>query len=213
MRDAESAVAAVEAGADFIGMVFADSKRKVTPQECYDIVAALHEKRKLGPVTVSGPARGDVTARSWFKAWNEAIEETMMRARPLIVGVFADQSAADVNNIAEAAKLDFVQLSSGEDEAFCDAVRWPVLKTVHVGVADSSDDVADRVHAGHERAIHLDTASPAARGGTGERFDWDVAAEVAGRDAADACRRIDTRECCGCGAAGAAVGGRRFERC
>lgn len=182
LRDAATAIAAVEAGADFVGMVFAESRRKVTPQECYDIVAAVHEKRKTaGRVPIGGPARGDVTARSWFGAWSEAIEESLFRTRPLVVGVFADQTAAEVNDIADAAKLDLVQLSGDEDESFCDAIRWPVLRTLHVSAGETSDDVAGRVRAGHERAIHLDTASPAVRGGTGERFDWTVATELAAR--------------------------------
>lgn len=182
VRDVETAIAALEAGADFIGMVFADSRRKVTPQECYDIVAAVQERRKsVGRVQVAGPARGDVTARSWFGAWNEAIEETLFRARPLVVGVFADQDAANVNDIADAAGLDMVQLSGNEDEAFGDAIRWPVIRTLHVAEGDTSDDIFERARPGHERAIHLDTASPTARGGTGERFDWTIAVDVAVR--------------------------------
>ena len=68
IRSPEVALAAAEAGADFIGLMFAESKRRVTPQECYDIVEALKAKRTTqGPeAEFDGPARGDVSARSWF---------------------------------------------------------------------------------------------------------------------------------------------------
>jgi phosphoribosylanthranilate isomerase len=182
VRDVPTALAAAEAGADFIGLMFAESRRKVTPQECFDVVQALHEFRKQeGPVRIDGPARGDVTARSWFGAWNEAIEETLLRARPLIVGVFADQQASDVNNIANAAKLDLVQLSGAETVDYIEQIELPVLKAVHVGPQHSADDIHDLAVPGYARAILLDTASAEARGGTGQTFDWSVAAEAAER--------------------------------
>lgn len=182
VRDSAVALAAAEAGADFVGMVFAESKRKVTPQECYDIAEAMLERRRgTGRAEFAGPRRGDVTARSWFGAWNEAFEETLVRARPLLVGVFAGQSVDEVNDIADAARLDIVQLSGGEDEQFADAVRWPVLRALHVGGDDTAEAVTERANAGHEQAILLDTASVEANGGTGTTFDWDIAEAIARR--------------------------------
>jgi phosphoribosylanthranilate isomerase len=182
LRDVETAVEAAKAGADMIGLMFAESRRKVTPQECFDVVSALHELRGHDEaVTIPGPGRGEVTAASWFGAWNEAIDETLFRTRPLIVGVFADMTVEEVNNIADAAHLDMVQLSGGEDEDFVDAIERPVLKAIHVGAGMTDVDVQDRAVAGHARAILLDTASAHARGGTGETFDWEVARDVARR--------------------------------
>ena len=113
------------------------------------IVEALHEHRKApGPVAFPGPARDEVSARSWFGAWNEAIDDTLFRCRPLIVGVFADQSAAEVNDIADAAKLDLVQLSGGEDDAFLRQIERPVLKAVHVSAGMDGDAVLDAVTRG-----------------------------------------------------------------
>lgn len=182
IRDVPTALAAAETGADFVGLMFAESRRKVTPQECFDVVEALHEFRKqAGRVRIDGPARGDVTARSWFGAWNEAIEETLFRARPLLVGVFADQRHEDVNDIANAAELDLVQLSGGEDEEYIEHIELPVLKAIHVGPGVLADDVTEKAIPGYARAVMLDTASAGARGGTGEAFDWSIAAEVASR--------------------------------
>ena len=182
LRDVETAVDAAKAGADMIGLVFAESRRKVTPQECFDVMTALHELRgHEGAVQFAGPGRGEVRGASWFGAWNDAIEETLFRTRPLVVGVFADMTAEEVNNIADAAKLDLVQLSGGEDDAFIDEIEWPVLRAIHVSDGMSAFDVQDAASPGHARALMLDTASANARGGTGEAFDHSVAAEVAER--------------------------------
>lgn len=182
VRDPETALAAAEAGADFVGMVFAESKRQVTPQECYDVVEALKAKRTQGrEADFDGPERGDVSARSWFGVWADAIEQSATRWRPLIVGVFADMDADEVNDIANAAGLDLVQLSGGETQGYIERIERPVLRAIHVGETDTASDVFEAITAGSAAGLLLDTASKSARGGTGEAFDWDVAAEVARR--------------------------------
>jgi phosphoribosylanthranilate isomerase len=182
VRDPGIALEAVKAGADFIGMIFAESKRKVTPQECYDICEAVRAARRTPPpVSFEAPQRGEVRGLGWFGAWSEAIEGTVFRWRPLIVGVFADQSVEEVNDIADAAGLDFVQLSGGEDADFVRRVERPVIRTVHMLPATTAEDVFDTVNGMPAAGVHLDTGSTLARGGTGETFDWDIAAEVAQR--------------------------------
>lgn len=181
IRDPETAVETIRAGADLIGLVFAESKRKVTPQECHDVVEAIRAERRVLQARFDGPHTGEVSGRTWFSAWNEAIDDAIFRCRPLIVGVFAGMTTHDVNDIADAAGLDMVQLSGGESDAFCREIRLPVLRAIHVGAQTTADDVLDRVVAGVSAAIMLDTASAEARGGTGEVFDWAVAAEVAAR--------------------------------
>ncbi len=182
VRDAETAREAMKAGADFIGLMFAESRRQVTPQQCYDIIEAVREERR-GPdvARIEGPGRGEVRGASWFGAWNEAIDDALARWRPLLVGVFADQEVEDANEIAEAAGLELIQLSGGEDEEFVRQVRPPVLQAIHVHPDTTADDVIDAARPGAAAGIMLDTGSASARGGTGETFDWAVATEVAGR--------------------------------
>lgn len=182
VRDAETAREAMKAGADFIGLMFAESRRQVTPQQCYDIIEAVRQERR-GPdvARIEGPGRGEVRGASWFGAWNEAIDDALARWRPLLVGVFADQEVEDANEIAEAAGLELIQLSGGEDEEFVRQVRPPVLKAIHVHPDTTADDVIDAARPGAAAGIMLDTGSASARGGTGETFDWAVATEVAGR--------------------------------
>lgn len=182
IRDAVTALAAAEAGADFIGLVFAQSRRQVTPQACHDIIETLVEKRRApSPFAFDGPSRGEVSARSWFPAWADAIELALARARPLIVGVFAGMTASEVNDIAEAARLDLVQLSGGEDNTVARAIDRPVIRTVHVHEGDDTADVTERIIPGVVAATLLDTGGQGAYGGTGVPFDWRLAADVAGR--------------------------------
>ena len=190
VRSPETAIAAAEAGADFVGVMFAESKRKVTPQECYDIVAALKEWRmkkvegRYGDtVQFAAPVAGEVArGASWYGAWSEALDDALLRWRPLIVGVFADQSLEDVEAIASASGIDLVQLSGGEDADYVARIELPVIKGLHVGDTTDAMEVFEMALERRATALLLDTASAdGARGGTGLRFDWDVAAGVARR--------------------------------
>jgi phosphoribosylanthranilate isomerase len=184
LRDPATALETAKAGADMIGLMFAsESKRKVTPQECYDICEAIRglERRAAPPVDFQGPATGEVRGLGWFGAWSEAISDAVMRWRPLIVGVFAGQPLAEVNDIADAAGLDLVQLSGGEDWDFARKVTQPVIAALHVGAKTTADDLLDRASELRTAGLMLDTAKAGAHGGTGETFDWSVAREFAGR--------------------------------
>lgn len=189
VRTVEAAVAAAEAGADFVGVMFAESKRKVTPQECYDIVQALkawraeRQKGRYGEeVEFEAPVAGEVArGASWYGAWSDALDDAAMRWRPLIVGVFADQPVQDVTSIAAAAGVDLVQLSGDESPDFVRDIGHPVIKTIHVGDDADAMDLLDIAVEKRAAALMLDTASPDARGGTGVAFDWAVAAALAKR--------------------------------
>lgn len=182
IRDAETALETAKAGADFIGIMFAESKRRVTPQQCHDIVEAIKDARSQGrEAAFEGPARGEVSARTWFGAWAEAIDQSATRWRPLLVGVFAGMNPDEVNDIAGAAGLDLVQLSGGEDDDFVRQVRCPVIRAVHVHEGMSAEDVEDRCVPGISAGLLLDTGSAGALGGTGTTFDWSIAAQVAER--------------------------------
>ena len=180
LRDVETALETAKAGADMIGLMFAESKRRVTPQQCHDIVEALKEGRTQGrEAEFDGPVRGEVSARTWFGAWADSFDQSAARWRPLIVGVFANMTPHEVNDIADAAGLDLVQLSGGEDDAFVRQITRPVIRGVHVHPGVSAFDVDDRCVPGLSAGLLLDTGSASALGGTGETFDWAVAAEVA----------------------------------
>ena len=86
-----------------------------------------------------------------------------------------------MNEIAEAAGVDLVQLSGAEDDRFVRAIEKPVIRVVHIGEQMTADDVFEAAAPGLSVSVMLDTGKPGSRGGTGESFDWSVAEEVAGR--------------------------------
>jgi phosphoribosylanthranilate isomerase len=90
--------------------------------------------------------------------------------RPTIVGVFIDQDASEVRQIAEFVGLDLLQLHGSEPVGF-EAGR-PVMKVLKVrdGVVPDAEPWPD--------PIMLDSWSVDQRGGTGQTWDWDLARDL-----------------------------------
>jgi phosphoribosylanthranilate isomerase len=94
------------------------------------------------------------------------------------VGVFVDQSVDEVSAIADAVKLDAIQLHGHENASDYAALGRRLIKSV--AVRDRSAEAeADRVPAG--ATVLLDAHDPLRRGGTGQTIDWTVAATIARR--------------------------------
>ena len=137
MRVAD-AVAAADAGADFIGIMFAESRRRVSPDEAAQIVAAVGQPMR--DIEQEAPPRrptGDATAgiSDWFTEGAAALDRLLARKRPLVVGVFADQPIEDVNDIADQVGIDLVQLSGNEPWSDCLLVNRQVVNAVRPDAA------------------------------------------------------------------------------
>lgn len=162
LREPAHALAAAEAGADFVGLVFAESRRRVSVDQAQAIACALGGPRLVG-------AGGGT----------EHIEALLQRKRLLVVGVFAGADAETINRTAEAAGLDLVQLSGDEPWDICGKLSRPVLKAVKVRDGTSAEEIIASLRPG--AVPLLDTHAEGALGGTGRPFDWIVAAGVARR--------------------------------
>jgi phosphoribosylanthranilate isomerase len=93
------------------------------------------------------------------------------------VGLFVNESLAHVNETADTCGLDIIQLHGEETPQFCAGVRRRVIKALRVRDAASLEPMASyRVS-----AFLLDAWSPSSHGGTGRTFNWDIAADAAGR--------------------------------
>ena len=161
VSDAKHARAAAAFGADFVGMVFAPSRRQVTIGQAKRIASALRKER--------GCLRPAASVAE--------IEEAIQHGRPLLVGVFADQDADTINAIAEECGLDIVQLSGSEPWEMCAMIRRPVFKCMKVKQSDNAAQVMSDI--GEGGIVLLDPYVAGTYGGTGQTLDWGVAADVA----------------------------------
>ena len=134
---------AAQYGADAVGLVFAESPRKVSVEEAWEIAAALP---------------GGV----------------------LKVGVFVDAEPGEVFQISDEIGLDYVQLHGDESPEVVTAMRnrgLKVIKALRMRGAASLEALGC-----YEADLFLlDAYSEKLRGGTGERFDWELAKSLRGR--------------------------------
>ena len=102
----------------------------------------------------------------------QALEDLGDR-RPRLVGVFIDQSEAEVEAVARTVGLDLVQLHGSEPASF--RAGLPVMKALKVrdGRLPDTD--------GWPEPILLDSWSPDQRGGTGRQWDWESARDLVRR--------------------------------
>ena len=140
----DDARVAADAGADAIGLIFAESPRRVSVERAREIAAALPEG-------------------------------------VLKVGVFVDAEPGEVLRIAREVGLDYAQLHGDEPPEALAEIRdggVGVMKALRVRNAETLAAV-ERYEAD---LFLLDAWSAEARGGTGARFDWELAKSLRGRD-------------------------------
>ena len=182
-RTPDDVLAAAEAGADFVGMIFADSHRRVDVEEAQAMVRALGGPLSQQEIFAPPPSlvHGREELDPWFHHGAQVLTAYLGMKRPLTVGVFADQPIEEVNELAEEAGVDLVQLSGDETWEDCLLVAKQVIQVLHVGPVDTPADPLADVRPGFAVALMLDSAHGPYRGGGGQVFDWDVATRMAGR--------------------------------
>ena len=140
----ETIPAVVEAKPDYMGLVFAPSKRQVTVEQAKILIEELHKQ--------------------CINHYDTKVVKT--------VGVFVNETLDNLVRIADTANLDAVQLHGDEDEAFIQSLKErtnvEIWKAVQIRSAadvekwiDSSADI-----------LLFDAYHKDERGGTGEVFDW-----------------------------------------
>jgi len=189
ISNVEDAIATAEAGADFIGLVFfKKSPRCVTVEKAKEIVQALNKYReeKYGPsaltVECQMPYPGDASLSSWFNTTSNIISLTLEKRKPLVVGLFVNETYEYINNIVSEVGLDIVQLHGQEPLELARMIPVPVLKALSIGPEDSEKEVVENIRKGNglNSMFLLDTKVVRSDipGGNGVTFDWDIAKEV-----------------------------------
>lgn len=147
----ETIPAVVEAKPDYMGLVFAPSKRQVTVDQAKILVEELHRgyAKKYGSDTEHDK--------------NDTIKT---------VGVFVNETVDNLVTIANEANLDAVQLHGDEDEAFIQSLKErtnvEVWKAIQIRTAADTEKWIDS----SADMLLFDAYYKDERGGTGEVFDW-----------------------------------------
>jgi len=99
----------------------------------------------------------------------------------LKVGVFVNEEPAEMLRIAAEVGLDYAQLHGDESPEVVDAVHEGGLKVIKALRVQDADSLSAMEEYGADLFL-LDAYSEKVRGGTGERFDWEMAKSLKGRD-------------------------------
>ncbi|MGB8991643.1 MAG: phosphoribosylanthranilate isomerase [Desulfobaccales bacterium] len=108
----------------------------------------------------------------------EAAREIIAQLPPFVaaVGVFVDEEAARVRDLAAKVRLDWVQLHGQESPEYCRRLGCKVIKGFRIQDESSLKELES--FQGATQALLLDTYKPGQVGGTGESFDWQLAREA-----------------------------------
>ena len=186
----ETIPAVVEAKPDYMGLVFAPSKRQVTVDQAKTLVEELHKQyanrynrnaeqysndvvqdgtiiNALQEETATGDAHeGTLTS-------TENISPTLIHQEFIkTVGIFVNETLDNLVTIATEVNLDAVQLHGDEDEAFIQSLKGrtnvEVWKAVQIRSAADAEAWIDS----SADMLLFDAYHKDERGGTGEVFDW-----------------------------------------
>jgi phosphoribosylanthranilate isomerase len=97
--------------------------------------------------------------------WGEAIPDSIRK-----VGVFVDEDAGRIGDIAVRVKLDVVQLHGNEAPSLASSLSPSTWKVVHLDRTDAAEAASYPVD-----AFLVDSYTAESPGGTGKICDWQVA--------------------------------------
>ena len=156
----ETISAIVDAKPDYMGLVFAPSKRQVTVDQAKTLVEELYKQNVVGNNSEAEQTEPVTTL-------DTASFETIKT-----VGVFVNETVENLLKIAEEVKLDVIQLHGDEDESFIQILKEQsnveVWKAVQVRSAADAEKWIDS----SADMLLFDAYHKDERGGTGEVFDW-----------------------------------------
>jgi len=103
----------------------------------------------------------------------KTVREIVLELPPFVdtVGVFVDETAEQINKIADYCNLDIIQLHGDESPTFCKKIRRRVIKAFRIKDMQSVKKLSSFQVSG----FLLDTFSENLHGGTGKVFDWNLA--------------------------------------
>lgn len=169
-RSAEAAKAAIEAGADLIGMILVTGrKRCVSTETALAISQTVHNTPKATSSYAKSSAAGTEKAVSFFE--HKGAYALQHPSRALIVGVFQNQPLDYVLEQQRLLNLDIVQLHGQEPLEWASIIPVPVIR------AFKPNDAGIAARGFHSLPL-LDSGA----GGTGEQLDMSTVVDVLRKD-------------------------------
>ncbi len=175
-------VAAARSGADFVGIIFADSPRKATVQMARSMVRELGSPLNHHELVLPPPMmRGDTATHEltdWCRQGTEKLTSYLSQKRPLVVGVFANQHPDEINAITEETGVDLVQLSGTEPWDDSLLINRQVIKAIHVPTVADGQDLLSNIPSQRSLLIMLDSKDEGHYGGTGKMIPFEGARKI-----------------------------------
>ena len=183
----EDALVACQASANLIGVIFVPkSKRCVNKEQATSVVQAVRAFGERTKRTVLS-SRKQESPLSQLVANSRALEDCSRR--PMVVGVFQNQSPEFICEMVEECGLDLVQLHGKEGMAAANekVCSVPAIRVVDIETdpetGKASSNAAQKLLEAITTdpvAILLDTSIKGNKdgGGTGVTFDWGIAEKV-----------------------------------
>ncbi|KAI9753146.1 MAG: hypothetical protein M4579_005309 [Chaenotheca gracillima] len=167
-RTPEAAKFAVEHGADMIGMILVEGRKRFVPLErALKISEVVHrtkrETRRKQATSSSSKSATDYFQQSYRNIFNES--------RALLVGVFQNQSLDHVLEQQRVLDLDIVQLHGSEPLEWASIIPVPVIRSFHPG----DPGIGKR---GYHTLPLLDSGA----GGSGQALNLSSVTKVLGTD-------------------------------
>ena len=153
LMDYHSASIAVESGADFLGFVFVPGARR-----CLEVKNA--------------------------KKIIDKLKTKHQNKLPNLVGLLANQKSERVNKIVGNLDLDLAQICGDETFEYVKAINIPTIKQVkvveHAQIDLSIANVREQIESAlsYGSMVVLDKYESNSYGGTGKKFNWDIAAKL-----------------------------------
>jgi anthranilate synthase/indole-3-glycerol phosphate synthase/phosphoribosylanthranilate isomerase len=168
-RSAEAAIAAIDAGADLIGIILVeDRKRTVSTETALDISKVIHKTQR----SVVSKAQSPTASASASEFFEHSIAHLVSRAsRPLLVGVFQNQPLSYILEQQRLLDLDIVQFHGSEPVEWAKLIPVPVIKSFN------PKDIGFGL-----RGYHALPLLDAGAGGTGQQLDLTVVKEALAKD-------------------------------
>jgi len=206
----QDAKVALQAGTSMLGVIFApNSPRRASIEVARDIVdltrsygersSSIDLSTQIASLSSQPSSTFDSKTQVWYSTLMDTLSISTIR-KPLVVGVFQDQSIEEINNIIAETGIDIVQLHGNEPPEFIDKIKGAYcIKVLHVNAGEATHTSSSsspsstsssssssstsllsqaQAFAGRAVALLVDSKVPGQAGGTGATFDWTVTEEL-----------------------------------